>query len=243
MAQYTKEENQELIDTIKGPKFYRIQLWGYGGEASYIPLTKEQYNFWKPLMDENGDSDAVNYMISAEDKDYDFDNIDEIPKEADFMMDEDGIGCPWYEHHLQLEHQNGVDYSNARLTIDQVEDSEYNSAVKKEIVDGVDLADYIREIDEANNYELELTEMGVSEYEEWDAEYICQFYSSEKGTFFEGLIETVGDFNPKKLKIYTLEYANGDDTVTSIEYDGQEVDNFGGDTNGKGYSVYMWRND
>ena len=84
--------------------------------------------------------------------------------------------------------------------------------------------------------------MGVDEGEDKEGEYTAQMYSAEKGTFFEGIIETVGEFDPKKLKIYTLEYLNGDDTVQSIEYDGNEVDNGGGDTNGKGYSFSVWTN-
>ena len=205
----TTEEKTELVETLKGPRFYRIQLWGYGGESAYIPLNKAQYDFWKAHTEEHYDGDLVTYMTGSEDGDYDFENLTEVPKEADFMMDEDG---------------------------------EYNSSVKRDIVDGKDLAEYINELDEANNYELELTDMGVSDYEEWDAEYICQFYSAEKGTFFEGVIETVGDFDPKKLKIYTLEYANGDDTISNIEYDGVDIDNYGGDTNGKGYSAHLWQN-
>jgi len=238
----TTEEKVELVETLKGPRFYRIQLWGYGGEAAYMPLNKTQYEFWHSHNEEHGDSDLVTYMTCAEDEDMDFENLEKVPAEAHFMLDEDGDGRPWYEHHEELEHQNGVDYSNARLTIEEVEDDEYNSTVKSTIVDGIDLSEYINKIDEENNYELELTEMGVSEYEDWDAEYICQFYSAEKGTFFEGLIETVGSFDPKKLKIYTLEYANGDDTVSNIEYDGVDVDNVGGDTNGKGYSAHVWEN-
>jgi hypothetical protein len=238
----TSEEKTELVETLKGPRFYRIMLWGYGGEAAYMPLNKAQYEFWHSHNEEHGDSDLVTYMTCAEDDDMDFENLEKVPAEAHFMLDEDGDGRPWYEHHEELEHQNGVDYSNARLTIEEVEDDEYNSTVKSTIVDGIDLSEYINKIDEENNYELELTEMGVSEYEDWDAEYICQFYSAEKGTFFEGLIETVGSFDPKKLKIYTLEYANGDDTVSNIEYDGVDVDNVGGDTNGKGYSAHVWEN-
>ena len=238
----TSEEKTELVETIKGPRYYHIQLWGYGGEAAYIPLNKAQYDFWNAHKEEYGDGDLVAYMTGAEDGDHDFEDLKEIPAEAHYMLDEDGDGRPWYEHHEELEHQNGVDYNNARLTIEEVEDDEYSSAVKREIVDGVDLCEYIREIDEANDYQIELHDAGVSEYEEWDAEYICQFYSSEKGTFFDGIVETVGDFDPKKLKIYTLEYANGDDTVVNIEYDGVEIDNGGGDTSGKGYYVHVWKN-
>ena len=41
----TSEEKTELVETIKGPRFYRIMLWGYGGESEYMELTKEQYDF------------------------------------------------------------------------------------------------------------------------------------------------------------------------------------------------------
>jgi len=65
-------------------------------------------------------------------------------------------------------------------------------------------------------------------------------YSSEKGCFFDGIVETVGEFDPKKLMIYTTEFLNGEDTITSIEYDGVEIDNSGGDTTGKGYYAAVW---
>jgi hypothetical protein len=84
--------------------------------------------------------------------------------------------------------------------------------------------------------------MGVDLGEDTEPDYVAQMWSAEKGTFFEGVIETVGEFDPKKLKIYTSEYLNGDDTVQSIEYEGTEIDNSGGDTNGKGYSFHVWSN-
>ena len=84
--------------------------------------------------------------------------------------------------------------------------------------------------------------MGVDEGEDAQGDYVAQMYSAEKGTFFEGRFETIGEFDPKKLKIHTLEYINGDDTVQRIEYDGKEIDNDGGDTNGKGYSFHVWKN-
>ena len=84
----------------------------------------------------------------------------------------------------------------------------------------------------------------MGECETWDdeGEYVCQFYSSEKGTFFEGIIETIGEFDPKKLKLIINEYPNGEDIVDGIQYDGVEIDNMGGDTNGKGYSAHLWKN-
>ena len=236
----TTEEKQELVDALSGPRFYRFTLWGYGGESAYIKLNKPAYEFWKAHIDANGDYDLVNYMVSAEDGDYDFEDLEEVPEDANFMFDEDGDPRPWYEHHEELEHQNGVDYNNARVTIEEVAGTEWGAPVVATLVDGEDLAEYCDLVMSEDDYATEITQMGVSEYEDWDAKYVLQFLSSEKGTFFEGLIETTGEFNPKKLMIYTQEYANGDDTITNVEYEGVDIDNFGGDTNGKGYSAYLW---
>ena len=239
----TTEEKQELVDALSGPRYYRIRLWGYGGEAEYMQLTKEQYEFWYAHIEEYGDSDAVQYCVGAEDGEYDFDDLDEVPEFAQFLKVEgEDYSTSWYESATGFTHQWGVDYSNARVTIEEVDSEEYNATVINELVDGDDLSAYIDLWNEATNYELELVEMGVDSGEEDEPEYVGQMYSAEKGTFFEGIIETVGEFDPKKLKIYTLEYLNGDDTVQSIEYDGNEVDNAGGDTNGKGYSFSVWKN-
>jgi hypothetical protein len=73
--------------------------------------------------------------------------------------------------------------------------------------------------------------------------YVLQMYSAEKGTFFDAIIETTGDFDPKKLKVHINEYPNGEDIVDGMEYNGVELDNQGGDTNGKGYSAHIWINE
>jgi len=86
-----------------------------------------------------------------------------------------------------------------------------------------------------------LVQMGVCDETPEGTEYIAQLYSSEKGTFFEGCITTYGDFDVKKLTIVTTEFLNGEDTITEVEYDGQIVDNGGGDTNGKGYYASVWK--
>ena len=42
--------------------------------------------------------------------------------------------------------------------------------------------------------------------------------------------------------MYTTDHFNDDDTVDDIRYDSESIENLGGDTNGKGYSVHMWSN-
>jgi len=232
MTEYTSEENQELIETIKGPRFYHVQFWGYGGEAEYIKLTKEQFEFWNAHNEEHGDSDGVNYCTCAEDGDFDFEEIDELHEDMQFLLNkEEGYSSAWYEAPTSFAHQYGVDYSNANVTITEVDSADYHASHVRDVVDNKSLSEWCDE----NEVDVN---MDVHDQEEPD--YVAQFYSAEKGTFFEGYIETTGSFDPKKLKISTTEYPNGDDTIEGVEYDGVDIDNQGGDTNGKGYSFHVW---
>jgi hypothetical protein len=228
----TIEEKQELIDTIKRPiRHYRIMLWGYGGESAYISLTKEQYEYWKARSDESEHDILVDYMV-----DEDRQEIYDVPAEMDFMADPDDLEASrysWHDAPNEIVHQWGVDFSSARITITEIESEEYNAKPIEDIVDGMDLNDFV------NEHELDWTS---DEVEESEADYMLQFYSSEKGTFYEGILTTNGKIDLSKLQICTTEHFNGDDTVENIIYDGESIENLGGDTNGKGYSVHIWKN-
>ena len=237
----TTEEKTELVETLKGPRFYRIMLNGYGGESAYMSISKEAHDFWNAHNEEHSDHDIVQYMIE-EDGDAEYEDLDEVPEEAQFLHDpdDDNYKRPWYESHTEFEHTYGVEYGSAYLVVDEINSAEYSADHVADVVEGENLQEYLGNIEEAENYEIELTEHGCCD--EGPEGYIAQMYSSEKGTFFEGIIETVGDFDPKKLKVYVTEFLNGEDTVTEIEYDGVAVDNQGGDTNGKGYYASVWKN-
>lgn len=56
--------------------------------------------------------------------------------------------------------------------------------------------------------------------------------SSEKGTFFEGEINLTAPFDITKLSI-TYDEIDGNEVITSIQYNSEEVENYGGDTSGK----------
>ena len=192
----TVEQQEELIEVIKHPiRHYNIRLWGYGGESAYIELNKAQYDFWKAHVDEHYDNDLMNYMLNAEDGDYDFENIefDDIPKEAHFMFDEDGDGSTWFEHFNELDHQWGVDFSSklvlilTKLTAKNI----MQQQLQKLLPTKASMSGQMSIMSE-DDYKTEITNMGCSEYEEWGGKYILQFLSSEKGTFFEGLVTTRG---------------------------------------------------
>ena len=229
----TSEENKELIETIKRPvRHYRIMLWGYGGENSYIRLTKEQYEYWNQRKEDDDERDIlVDYML-----DEDREEVADVPPAMEFMSDPEdleGPRYPWHESPNEIVHQFGVDYSNARITITEIESDDYGANPIEDIVDGVDLNDFVSEHD---------IEWFSDEVEETQSDYMLQFNSSEKGTFFEGILTTVGKIDLSKLEVYTTDHFNDDNTVDDIRYDSESIENMGGDTNGKGYSVHMWSN-
>jgi len=249
----TNEEKQELVDALSGPRYYHVMINGYGGESSYSTISKEAYDFWKEVDEEHGDSELVHYVLAAEDKtveeireDDEFDELDpaDIPREAMFLHDEDNeIGRPWFEPPNEFEHVWGVASDTARVYIEEVDGDDYSANRIADVIDGEELYELVNRIGEETDYEVEMTEVPDVTYSPARVDkgsYIFQMYSSEKGTFFEGWIETVGDFDVKKLKFHIDEAPNGEDTVFGVYYNGEEVDNTGGDTNGKGYYASVW---
>ena len=226
-------------------KYYRIRLWGYGGEGSYIKLSEEAYNYWKPICEED-DEPLMDYMLEGDSYILDEDTAPttSVPEHADFMAwkSDDGTRyhSSWYEASDEFAHQWGVEIGSARITVEEVSSNEYNAELIREIIDG-------KTVDDLDpDGEIDMIDYGMMTYHGGEPvdepEYVCQFWSSEKGIFYDGIIETEGEFDINKLILKTEEFPNGDDTVVDIMYDGESVDNQGGDTNGKGYHVHVWSN-
>jgi hypothetical protein len=239
----TLKEQQQTLDNIKGPRYYHIQLWGYGAEHAYASISKEAYDFWKPIVDEHGDNDLCNYLLNAGEGTFDFENIDSVPPKANFLSDdEEGIGAcsSWYEMPNEFEHIHAVTIDNAQIEVNEVDGLEYSSKHIETIIEHENVNDWASKISEETDYETEILDSVEDTYPD-KGTYIVQMLSMEKGTFFDGIVETVGEFDPKKLKIQYSETTNGEDVVRGITYDGVEVDNNGGDTNGKGFSAAVWK--
>ena len=237
----TDQEKQELVDNLKDPRYYRIQISGYGGESSYMSISKEAHDFWRDHKEQYGDYDLVQYMTRAEDGDYEFEELEGVPTEAEFMTDEDGDPRPWYEPPNELEHTFGATYDSSWITVDEVDGDDYDANYIAEVIDREDVSELNDRILEESDNTVEVVEMDCCD-EHPEVKYMAQMYSAEKGTFFDGFVTTHGEFDARKLVIHTTEYLNGEDTITSVKYDGEEVDNFGGDTNGKGYYADVWEN-
>lgn len=237
----TSEEKQELVDHLSGPRYYRVTIGGYGGEGAYMSISKEAHDFWQPIVEEHGDHDLVEYMVSDHVDECDFEGIDTVPEEAQFLNDpeDEMYKRPWYESHTEFEHTYGATYGSAYITVDEVSHDANHVA---DVIDNEDVSELNERVMEESDNTVEIIEMGCCDDDPEGVEYIAQMYSAEKGGFFEGVIETVGDFDPKKLVIHTTEYLNGEDTIGEVYYDGVEIDNYGGDTNGKGYYAAVWAN-
>ena len=248
----TLKEKENLIEAFKGPHFYRVRLWGYGAETSYMKISKEAHDFWKAHGAAHGDSDVVNYIINAEDinaddigTQEDYDELDPatIPCEALFMHDEDGNGSTYYEPQDQFESTYAIAQDSAYITVEKISSAEYNSDILEDVVEHEDLNEFMTRVGEESDWEYDGYVLGHeygNVYPE-KGQHICQFQSAEKGTFFEGMVETALPFNQNLLKFATEEAPDGEDLVYGVEYDGVEIDNEGGDTNGKGYYAHFWK--
>ena len=56
--------------------------------------------------------------------------------------------------------------------------------------------------------------------------------SNEKGTFFEGEFELKAPFDITKLTLH-IDDVDGEEIVTGVSYDGEDIENWGGNTDGK----------
>jgi hypothetical protein len=214
-------------------KYFRIQLYGYGGESSYISVTKDAYDFWEDLADDV-DSTLRNWMLDDES---DF----KVPDKANFLTEygKDKDMAPWYGAMDEFEHSFGVELNSARVIINETGDTENDAEVLHELVDDEDLKEYLLSFEEDDD-PADLIQYGEADTGE---QYTVQFMSTEKGMFFDGFIESAEEYDAKKLKVTVFEYPNGEEIVTDIVYDGEEIENSGGDTVGKGYSAYIWKNE
>ena len=244
----TLKQKEELIEAFKGPFYYNVRLWGYGGEQSFMKISEDAYKFWKAHVEEEGDAEAVQYVINAEDYNTDEVNDDEdleitVPREAMFMHDEEGEGSTYYEPIDQLEGTWCPGVDAVWLAVTQVDSAEYMANDVKDIIEREEVGDYISRVQEESDYEAEVYK---SEHDYGDVfakkgQCIAQFVSSEKGTFFDATIETSLPFNQNLLEFAVAEAPDGEDLIYAVYYDGEELDNNGGDTTGKGYSCYFWK--
>ena len=201
----TTEEKQELMDILKfTPCTYTIQLWGYGGEYVMGTVDRKIYDYFK------------NRRLSLSDFAWDSDYAEENDIPEDMWPFEPGS---WYECD-NMGHVNGVDRNSGTLQVcDENNNTVYETSLEN--VDGY--SDGSPEICCGDEVWIDSKDPGT---------VVFIGVSSEKGTFFEGDIELKQPFDSSKLSI-TYDEIDGNEIVSMITYDGEDIDNNGGGTNGK----------
>lgn len=228
------KEQELLIETIKRPdRYYRISIWGYGSEMAWCPISKECADWWNSQEDLS----AEEYMSDPEG----FVKEHTIPDFADFLAFKNDEGETyyngWHESPNEECHFWGVTDEAASITVEEVESDEYNAPVIETIIDSKDFHNAIDE----DGIECTIEDADAVIPKGWYAQMI----SSEKGTFFDGILHLVGQtFDPTKLVIDQNTMPNDEVYIQGVRYgeEGEEVeiDNQGGDTNGKGYSIHFY---
>jgi hypothetical protein len=152
--------------------------------------------------------------LSVSDYAWDSDNEFEVPDE----MQPFPPGS-WYECD-DMCHVSGVDRNSGTLQVNN-ENGDEVYTIPLENIDGC--SDGSPEISCGEEVWIDAKDPGT---------VVFIGVSSEKGTFFEGDIELDAPFDSSKLTI-TYDEIDGNEIVSLVEYDGEEIENYGGDTNGK----------
>ena len=227
----TSDEKQELLDDIKRPiRHYRIQLYGYGIEGVWGSSNEDEYNYWKDhtarskdfnLTSENHDNAFSIYMFEKEEK-------FELYKNMPPSIQREG---EWYDQG-DIDHISGPTVDSCHIKITELDGDAHDS----------------KEIDQVLNNELaEFCDMYEIENlwgEVKTENYMFQAISVEKGCFFNGHLTTSGKIDIAKFQFDITECPNGDEIVVNVMYkdslddnEGDYIDNWGSETNGK--SLYV----
>ncbi len=206
-------EQQKLIEVLKfTPRTYKISMWGYGGEKVMGTVSKEIWDY------------CNKHQVDLQDIAWgDEDRVEEMGLDIDMLPFPPGS---WYECD-NMGHINGVNREAGTL---QIEDENGNTIFEKSLGD--------------------ITGGGCDGEPDWccddevwigsckKGEVVFVGSSNEKGTFFEGEIELRAPFNIELLELHYDEF-DGEEIITSVIYDGEEIDNWGGSTDGKSSDMVM----
>jgi hypothetical protein len=208
----TIEEQQKLIDTLKfTPCTYKVSMWGYGGERVMGTTTQEVWDY------------CMANQVDLSDIAWNSDAAEEMGLDADMLPFPPGS---WYECD-GMGHVNGVSRDAGTLQIE----NEHGEVVYERSLEECDGCDGSPELSCVDEVWIGSRKKG---------EIVFVGSSNEKGTFFEGEIELTAPFEIEKLCLCYDDF-DGEDIVGGLTYDGEDLDNFGGSTDGKSSDFTMAR--
>jgi hypothetical protein len=205
----TIDEQNKLIEVLKfTPRTYKIQLWGYGGEYIMGTVDRKIYDYFRYRR--------LSLSDFAWDSDYAEDN--NIPEEMWPFTPGSYYDCD------DICHEHGVDRNAGTLQIlDETGEIVYEKRLEDISGMGADAITPEPEWGGGEEYWIGMKPVGT---------VVFFGVSNEKGTFFEGELPLTQPFDVAKLEL-GYDEIDGNDIITSVKYDGEQIDNWGGDTSGK----------
>ena len=213
------EKQQQLIDTLKfTPRTYKIFMWGYGGEKVMGTVDPKVWDY------------CMANHVSLSDVAW----SDEDTVRDDMQLDPDLLPFPpgsWYECD-DMAHVNGVNRNAGTLQIDD----EHGTTVFQKTLEDITGFE-----DDNGNPEPEWScndEVWIGSKPKGTVVFIGT--SNEKGTFFEAELPLTAPFDISKLTL-CYDEIDGEEIVNGITYDGEDIENWGGSTDGKSSDFAMVR--
>ena len=204
-------EQRKLIEVLKfTPRTYKISMWGYGGEKVMGTVDRK---VWDYCNDNQVDLSEIAWS--------DEDTVEEMGLDLEKLPFQPG---QWYECD-DMGHINGVSRDAGTI---QIEDENGNTVFERPIDDCIG--------DEDTPSLCCSDEVWIGSRSKGEVVFVGS--SNEKGTFFEGEIELTAPFDITKLELNYDEF-DSEDIVTSVSYDGEDIDNWGGSTDGKSSDMVM----
>jgi hypothetical protein len=205
-------EQERLIQVLKfTPRTYKICMWGYGGETVMGTVDRKIYDYFRHRR--------LDLSDFAWDSDY---------AEEHNIPDEMWPFPPgsWYECD-NMAHAHGVSRNAGTL---QILDENGETVFERTLEDMSGGDD--DEPDFACN-----DEVWIDSKDPGTIVFIGK--SNEKGTFFEADFELKEPFDISKLHL-GYDEIDGEELINNVEYDGEELDNWGGNTDGKSSDFGMY---
>lgn len=207
----TIKEQEHLVEVLKfTPRTYRISLWGYGGEKVMGTVDRKVWDY------------CMANQVDLSDIAWNYDVEEEMGLDPEMLPFPPGS---WYECD-DMSHVNGVSRNAGTV---QVDDENGNTVFQKSLED-CDGGSSDSPVWCCND------EIWVGMRSQGEVVFIGS--SNEKGTFFEGEINLKSPFDIELLELHYDE-VDGEEIVNSVYYDGEEIENWGGSTDGKSSDFNM----
>jgi hypothetical protein len=208
----TTEQKQQLIEVLKfTPRTYKISMWGYGGEKVMGTVDPKVWDY------------CMEHQVDLVDIAWNYDACEEMGLDEDMLPFPPGA---WYECD-SMTHVNGVSRDSGNI---QILDEKDETVFEKQLGD-------CDGCDDSPGWACD-DETYIGQRKKGEVVFVGS--SNEKGTFFDGEIELTAPFDITKLELH-YEEVDGEEIVNSVYYDGEEIDNNGGSTDGKSSDMTMVR--